>query len=126
MEVVIYVTLEKTMYKQAPAGTATGNFGQKRSINILQFNVPRGGMGAYTLYTYNSFSFVLMIAFMMGGDPAQGGHAGLSPPRALEGPLPRALEGPLPRALEGQIPWALEGPLQILKGGRRGVMGLNG
>ena len=30
-----------------------------------------------------SFSFVLMIAFMMGGDPAQGGHAGPAPPLGL-------------------------------------------
>ena len=58
-----------------------------------------------------------MTAFMMGGDPAQGGHAAslglwrgpsLWPwrgpslgPRALEGPFPRALKGPLPRALWG-------------------------
>ena len=41
------------------------------------------------MYIYGSFPFVLMIAFMMGGDPAQGGHAGLPPPpRALEGPFP--------------------------------------
>ena len=71
-----------------------------------------------------------MITFMMFGDPAQGGHAGLCPleellpraleglsqgsggplRRALEGPLPRALDGPLPRALEGPLPWALEEP----------------
>ena len=32
------------------------------------------------IYIYGSLSFVLMIASMMGGDPAQGGHAVLAFP----------------------------------------------
>ena len=64
------------------------------------------------MYIYGSFSFVLLIAFMMGGDPGRGGGTqGRLPLRALEGPLPRTLEGPLPRAPEGLLPRALEGPL---------------
>ena len=59
---------------------------------------------------HGSFSFVLMIAFMMGSDPARGGHAGLATPRALEGPLPRAQEGPSLGPRRGPFPGPYWGP----------------
>ena len=81
------------------------------------------------MHVYGSFSIVLIPIFIVGVDPARGGHAGPAPPpralegrlpRALEGPIAKALDGPLPRALEGLFPRVLDGPLPWTLGPWRG------